>query len=96
MSLTKIKFADVEVYKIEKDGESWLAANMFAEALGYSNFANAISKFVSAKNQKIYEELKSQGNTATDESLILPSNIQAKTKFINRAKAFEQGEGTLA
>nr|ANS71042.1 baculovirus repeated ORF s [Lymantria dispar multiple nucleopolyhedrovirus] len=91
MSLTKIEFADktVEVYKIEKDGEDWMAANPFAEALGYTRLNYAVAQHVSQQNQKTFEEIKSQGSLATDESCLLPRNIQAKTKFINRAGVFE-------
>ncbi|AFV50297.1 Bro6 [Heliothis virescens ascovirus 3g] len=91
MSLTKIQFGDkeVETYTIDLNGEKWMVANPFAEALSYSNCKNAITKFVTTKNQKNYEEIKSPHTEATKIVTSLPRNIQAKTKFINRAGVFE-------
>lgn len=88
----KIKFVDdkeVETYTITKDGAAWMVANPFAEALNYSKCANAIAKFVSPQNQKKFEEIRSPRFGDTDDSSCLPRNIQAKTKFINRAGVFE-------
>ncbi|QWO71591.1 BRO [Orgyia pseudotsugata single capsid nuclopolyhedrovirus] len=93
MSLTKIEFADktVEVFKIKKRLKK-LSRRDSLRPLNYNNCANAIAKFVSAENQKTFEEIKSQGFLATDESSILPRNVQAKTKFINRAGVFARHE----
>lgn len=87
----KIKFVDdkeVETYTIT-DGAAWMVANPFAEALNYSKCANAIAKFVSPQNQKKFKEIRSPRFGDTDDSSCLPRNIQAKTKFINRAGVFE-------
>nr|ANS70934.1 baculovirus repeated ORF d [Lymantria dispar multiple nucleopolyhedrovirus] len=92
MALTKVEFVNgpLEVFTVQDDEqENWMAANPFAEALGYKNCANAISKFVSTENQKIYEEIKSPRIEETNDSCLLPRNIQAQTKFINRAGVFE-------
>ncbi|ABO37227.1 Bro3 [Heliothis virescens ascovirus 3e] len=91
MSITKIKFGDKEVdtYNVDFNGEKWMVANPFAEALGYSIPHIAIAKFVTMKNQKSYEEIKSIRTASTDSVTSLPRNIQAKTKFINRAGVFE-------
>ncbi|AUS94276.1 bro6 [Trichoplusia ni ascovirus 6b] len=91
MSLTKVQFGDkdVETYTVDVGGEKWMVANPFAEALAYSNCKNAITKFVSSKNQKNYEDIKSPHSKATKMVTSLPRNIQAKTKFINRAGVFE-------
>nr|AGE61316.1 BRO-A [Chrysodeixis chalcites nucleopolyhedrovirus]AGE61764.1 BRO-A [Chrysodeixis chalcites nucleopolyhedrovirus] len=92
MSLTKINFVDdkeVETYTVDVDGEKWMAANPFAEALNYTRANYAVNQHVSINNQKTYEEIKSQGLGATDDSSVLPRNIQAKTKFINQAGVFE-------
>ncbi|AGC36269.1 BRO-A protein [Chrysodeixis chalcites SNPV TF1-A] len=92
MSLTKINFVDdkeVETYTIDVDGEKWMTANPFAKALNYSLPHIAISKFVTNENQKTYEEINPIRFTSTDDSSVLPRNIQAKTKFINQAGVFE-------
>ncbi|ADD73856.1 BRO-M [Lymantria xylina nucleopolyhedrovirus] len=92
MALTKVEFVNgpLEVFTVQDEHqEKWMVANPFAEALGYKNCANVISKFVSAENQKIYEEIKSPRFEETDDSSLLPRNVQAKTKFINRAGVFE-------
>ncbi|QHB21806.1 Bro-j [Artaxa digramma nucleopolyhedrovirus] len=88
MSLTKIEFADkiVEVFKISQNGEDWMAANPFAEALNYTRSNYAVTQHVSAKNQKTFQELQSH---CDETECALPRNIQAKTKFINRAGVFE-------
>jgi hypothetical protein len=89
MSFSKVDFVNgpLEVFKVVKDGENWMVANPFAEALGYVNCKNAITKFVSPNNQKMYEEIKPATIGATDNSSSspLPRTIQAKTKFINSA-----------
>ncbi|AAK96307.1 bro-a [Helicoverpa armigera nucleopolyhedrovirus] len=91
MSVTKIKFGDkeVETYTVDFNGEKWMVANPFAEALSYSNVNRAIRVHVSEKNQQNYEEFKSDRVGLTDSVTSLPRNIQAKTKFINRAGVFE-------
>lgn len=94
MSLTKVQFGDkeVETYTIDVNGEKWMVANPFAEALNYNNTNKAIRIHVCEKNQKNFEDLRSAhiGLTAsTDCVTSLPRNIQAKTKFINRAGVFE-------
>ncbi|ABY65826.1 baculovirus repeated ORF e [Orgyia leucostigma nucleopolyhedrovirus] len=92
MSVCKIEFVDnktVEVYTIDKDGVTWMVANPFAEALGYHNCANAIAKFVSRNNQKIYEEIKPPRIEEDDSSVQLIRNFKYNTKFINRAGVFE-------
>ncbi|BBB16512.1 Bro6 [Heliothis virescens ascovirus 3j] len=91
MSVTKIKFGDkeVETYTVDFHGEKWMVANPFAEALSYSNVNRAIRVHVSEKNQQNYEEFKSDHIGLTDGVTSLPRNIQAKTKFINRAGVFE-------
>nr|AMO27643.1 BRO-M [Lymantria dispar multiple nucleopolyhedrovirus] len=92
MALSKVEFVNgpLEVFTVQDENqEKWMVANPFAEALGYKNCANVISKFVSAENQKIYEEIKSPRFEETDDSSLLPRNVQAKTKFINQAGVFE-------
>ncbi|ABF70654.1 hypothetical protein [Trichoplusia ni ascovirus 2c] len=91
MSLTKVQFGDkeVEAYTVTFNGEKWMVANPFAEALNYSVPHIAISKFVTVKNQKSFDEIKSKRSASTDCVTSLPRNIQAKTKFINRAGVFE-------
>ncbi|ABI35759.1 Bro-a [Ectropis obliqua nucleopolyhedrovirus] len=92
MSLTKVHFGDkeVETYTVDVDGEKWMVANPFAEALSYSIPHIAIAKFVTIKNQKSYDEIKSiRTASSAGESSVIPRNIQAKTKFINRAGVFE-------
>ncbi|AXN77340.1 bro22 [Heliothis virescens ascovirus 3i] len=88
MSVTKIKFGDkeVETYTVDCNGEKWMVANPFAEALSYSIPHIAIAKFVTIKNQKSYDEIKSHCGPT---ECVLPRNIQAKTKFINRAGVLE-------
>nr|WUR10820.1 BRO-A [Calliteara abietis nucleopolyhedrovirus] len=92
MELTKVNFVNgpLEVFTVQDENkESWMAANPFAEALNYSNVNRTIRIHVAENNQKTLEELKSDRKCLTDDSLILPRNIQAKTKFINRAGVFE-------
>nr|ADY88153.1 BRO-A [Helicoverpa armigera SNPV]ADY88155.1 BRO-A [Helicoverpa armigera SNPV] len=61
MSLTKIKFGDkeVETYTVDFDGEKWMVANPFAEALDYSRANKAIFEKVSAENQRTYDQIRS-------------------------------------
>ncbi|AYD68168.1 bro6 [Heliothis virescens ascovirus 3h] len=85
MSVTKIKFGDkeVETYTVNFNGEKWMVANPFAEALGYMNKKKAIQQHVSAKNQTNYSEIQgSQSGT-------LALSLHPQTKFINRAGVFE-------
>nr|QPD01950.1 BRO-L [Lymantria dispar multiple nucleopolyhedrovirus]QPD02124.1 BRO-L [Lymantria dispar multiple nucleopolyhedrovirus] len=95
MALTKVNFVSgpLEVFTVQDDEqENWMAANPFAEVLKYSRPNKAIQQHVSAKNQKTLEELwlhRNGATGATDESQILPRNIQAQTKFINTAGVFE-------
>jgi prophage antirepressor-like protein len=92
MALSKVEFVNgpLEVFTVQDENqEKWMVANPFAEALGYSNCKNAVVKFVSTENQNIFEKLKSPRFEATDDSSLLPRNVQAKTKFINRAGVFE-------
>nr|QOI08509.1 BRO-A protein [Helicoverpa armigera SNPV]QOI08513.1 BRO-A protein [Helicoverpa armigera SNPV] len=92
MSLTKIQFGDkeVETYTVDFNGEKWMVANPFAEALDYSRANKAIFEKVSAENQRTYDQIRSHRISATDcVTSPLPRNIQAKTKFINRAGVFE-------
>ncbi|QYC92744.1 Baculovirus repeated ORF 3 [Trabala vishnou gigantina nucleopolyhedrovirus] len=92
MALSKIEFVNgpLKVFTVQDDKqENWMVANPFAEALGYLIPHTAISKFVSFANQKMYQELQSIQFTSTDDSSPLPRNVQAKTKFINRAGVFE-------
>jgi prophage antirepressor-like protein len=48
-----------------------------------------VETFTATDNQKNFEQIKSQDISATDDLSILPRNIQAKTKFINRAGVSE-------
>nr|AMO28002.1 BRO-K [Lymantria dispar multiple nucleopolyhedrovirus]AMO65631.1 bro-j [Lymantria dispar multiple nucleopolyhedrovirus] len=92
MALSKVEFVNgpLEVFTVQDENqEKWMVANPFAEALGYTRLNYAVTQHVSVVNQKTYEEFKSQGSTATDDSSLLPRNIQAKTKFINQAGVFE-------
>nr|AKN50475.1 Baculovirus repeated orf D (BRO-D) [Helicoverpa zea single nucleopolyhedrovirus] len=91
MSVTTIQFGDkeVETYTVDLNGEIWMVANPFAEALNYSIPHIAIAKFVTINNQKNYDEIKSIRTASTKIVTSLPRNIQAKTKFINRAGVFE-------
>lgn len=93
MSLSKINFADktVETFAIvDENGVEWMVANPFAEALGYSNANKAVWSHVSKENCKEFGSLR-YGWTygGTNEPSHIPRNIQAKTKFINRAGVFE-------
>nr|QOI08616.1 BRO-A [Helicoverpa armigera SNPV] len=60
MSLTKIQFGDkeVETYTIDYNGEKWMVANPFAEALNYSKPNKAILEKVSDGNQKTFDQIK--------------------------------------
>nr|AAM18340.1 baculovirus repeat open reading frame a [Helicoverpa armigera nucleopolyhedrovirus] len=93
MSLTKIQFGDKEVEPntIAYNGEKWMVANPFAEALNYSRANKAILEKVSDGNRKTFDQIKPHriGHDRTGESSVIPRNIQAKTKFINRAGVFE-------
>nr|AGE61330.1 BRO-B [Chrysodeixis chalcites nucleopolyhedrovirus]AGE61778.1 BRO-B [Chrysodeixis chalcites nucleopolyhedrovirus] len=91
ISLSKVQFGDkeVETYTVDVDGEKWMAANPFAEALKYSKPNKAILEKVSTENQKIYEEINSYRIGTGDDSSVLPRNIKSNTKFINRAGVFE-------
>ncbi|AUF81619.1 bro-b [Malacosoma neustria nucleopolyhedrovirus] len=92
MALSKIEFVNgpLEVFTVQDDKqENWMVANPFAEALGYLNVNRAIRVHVAENNQKTLEELRSDRSGLTDESSPLPRNVQAKTKFINRAGVFE-------
>nr|UPO71222.1 BRO-M [Trichoplusia ni single nucleopolyhedrovirus] len=92
MFLSTIKFVNgqLEVFTVQdKDGENWMVANPFAEALNYSNVNRAIRIHVNEKNQREFENLQSDQIGLTDESSPLPRNVQAKTKFINQAGVFE-------
>ncbi|AMF83837.1 bro-B [Cnaphalocrocis medinalis granulovirus] len=84
-SLLKIEFVNgpIEVFTVtDESGENWMVANPFAEALGYNNINKAIRIHVSEKNQNSFENIQPTAQTKS-------SNIQAKTKFINRAGVFE-------
>lgn len=84
-SLLKIEFVNgpIEVFTVtDESGENWMVANPFAEALGYNNINKAIRIHVSEKNQSSFENIQPTAQTKS-------SNIQAKTKFINRAGVFE-------
>lgn len=84
MSLTKVQFGDkeVETYTIEANGEKWMVANPFAEALNYSKPNKAILEKVSHQNTKNLEQLRSDCGLIT-------SSIHPRTKFINRAGVIE-------
>ncbi|ADB84398.1 Bro [Apocheima cinerarium nucleopolyhedrovirus] len=89
---TKVNFVDgpLEVFAVQDEKrENWMVANPFAEALKYSKPNKAVLEKVSAQNQKTLEEINPYRSGTTDESSILPRNIQAKTKFINQAGVFE-------
>ncbi|AHN05435.1 BRO-A [Helicoverpa zea single nucleopolyhedrovirus] len=57
-----------------------MLANPFARILEYSNAPNAITKFVSHKNQKCLEKLNIK---------MTSSYVQAKSKFINKTGLLE-------
>jgi prophage antirepressor-like protein len=90
MALTKVEFVNgpLEVFTVQDENqEKWMVANPFAESLKYAIPHIAISKFVSTVNQKTYEEINPYRfrttDGTTDDSSLLPRNVQAKTKFIN-------------
>lgn len=85
-AVAKIKVADnkvVEVFTVICNGIKWMAANPFAEALGYTKPNKAIAEKLSIVNVKTFQELQSNriGTIA--------SSIHPKTKFINQAGVFE-------
>nr|WPN08715.1 bro-B [Cnaphalocrocis medinalis granulovirus] len=85
VSISKIEFVNgpIEVFTVtDESGENWMVANPFAETLNYNKPNKAILEKVSNENQKTFDQIKSHRETAL-------SNIQAKTKFINRAGVFE-------
>nr|WUR10821.1 BRO-A [Calliteara abietis nucleopolyhedrovirus] len=98
MALTKVEFVNgpLEVFTIrDKNNENWMAANPFAEALNYTRSNYAVAQHVSQQNQKTFVEIKfmideNQKNyNQINPMTLLPRNIQAKTKFINRSGVFE-------
>nr|AMO27816.1 BRO-L [Lymantria dispar multiple nucleopolyhedrovirus] len=96
MALSKVEFVNgpLEVFTVQDENqEKWMVANPFAEALGYAKPNKVVLEKVSAENQKSFEEINPYrfGTTdgTTDDSSLLPRNIQAKTKFINTAGVFE-------
>ncbi|AAK96306.1 bro-a [Helicoverpa armigera nucleopolyhedrovirus] len=93
MSLTKIQFGDkeVETYTVDFNGEKWMVANPFAEALNYSRANKAILEKVSDGNQKTFDQIKPYRivHDGTGESSVIPRNMKPNTKFINRAGVFE-------
>ncbi|QYC92788.1 Baculovirus repeated ORF 8 [Trabala vishnou gigantina nucleopolyhedrovirus] len=63
MSLSKIivKFGQNEFELVsikDNNDELWMSANPFAKILNYSRLNKAVQQHVSAKNQKILEELR--------------------------------------
>ncbi|BBB16636.1 Bro23 [Heliothis virescens ascovirus 3j] len=90
MSLTKIQFGDkeVETYTVDANGEKWMVANPFAEALSYSKPNKAILEKVSDGNQKTFNQINPHRSSA-GESSVIPRNMKPNTKFINRAGVFE-------
>lgn len=66
------------ITQVDENGEPWMVANPFARILEYSNAPNAITKYVSDKNQQC---LINVGQ--------ITSSLHPKTKFINRAGLFE-------
>nr|ANS71031.1 baculovirus repeated ORF o [Lymantria dispar multiple nucleopolyhedrovirus] len=91
MALTKVEFVNgpLEVFTVQDDKqENWMAANRFAEALGYAKPNKVVSEKVSAENQKTFEEINPY-RFGTGELLLLPRNIKLNSKFINRAGVFE-------
>nr|QCQ67405.1 BRO-N [Lymantria dispar multiple nucleopolyhedrovirus]QCQ67565.1 BRO-N [Lymantria dispar multiple nucleopolyhedrovirus]QCQ67723.1 BRO-N [Lymantria dispar multiple nucleopolyhedrovirus] len=92
MALTKVEFVNgpLEVFTVQDENqEKWMVANPFAEALGYAKPNKVVLEKVSAENQKSFEEINPYRFGTTDDSSLLPRNVQAKTKFINRAGVFE-------
>lgn len=85
MSLARVKFNDkvIETYTVDVNGEKWMMANPFAEALNYSNVNRAIRVHVNQNNQRDLEQLQS------DQIGLITSSLHPRTKFINRAGVFE-------
>lgn len=83
-SVKNIKFGDeeIEVIHFRYNGETFMVANPFARALEYSNCRNAISKFVSKKNQCEYRVIDPSEKS-------VKSYIPLQTKCINIKGIYE-------
>lgn len=94
MAVVKVNFGNEELEVVsvkDRNGQLWLLANPFARILQYVSAPNAIAKFVSDKNQRSFENIKSH---RYDETYVTSSYVQAKSKFINRAGLFELIQGS--
>ncbi|AIE47749.1 bro [Peridroma alphabaculovirus] len=85
MAVVRVKFGtqDLEVISLhDEKGQLWMLANPFARILKYTSAPNAVTKFVSKKNQKQYQ------NIIQNKAYVL-LNIQPKSKFVNQSGLIE-------
>ncbi|ACH69512.1 BRO [Pseudalatia unipuncta granulovirus] len=76
------------ITKVDENGEPWMVANPFADALNYSNVNRAIRIHVSECNVKNFEYFRSLRGSIRDANDSLFS-LHPKTKFINKAGLLE-------